>query len=937
MSKGNSFYPLSASHYPLFFVFAVIFGLTACAPKGEALYNRAEKSLDTGDARAAVIDLKNLVKDEPQNGKARALLAEALAQAGDINAAAIEIQKAKDLGATKEQLLVPECTVMGVRGEADKVLAGCNPDQVQGDAKVPLQIATGRALMSLDRAEEAKAQFQAAQAAKPDNLDALLGLAGAAYETGGLPAAKAVLEKAPEAVRSNPSYWMTVGSVNAQGGDLLAAEKAFQTAIEKSGKGAESGQRLMALGALAEVQMRQGKIKEATATAELLSKAAPNNPIVKQLRGQIAAAAGNYDEARNLLEEAVAAMPDNTEARLLLGMVNMQQGNLGQAEMHFENVVTKQPDNVRAQRLLAEARAKSQSPAETLEAMKPALSQASPSPSLLTMAGRLSLASGNRPQALSYFAQAAAQPADQQTPEVQLEIAGGFLAAGDADRAIEILQVMPQGGATGYQREYLLLAALLQKGDKVKATEEAKALVERSGDDPQVRNLVAAVFSAAGQPDAGRAQFAEALKLKPNDPQTLINLGRLDLAEGKTADAERTFRKVLETDPKNMIATMGAAAAAGAQGNAKEAEKLLQKAAADHPDSVEAQLALAQFYLGSQDFGKAQSVLDEAAKKSPDNAEISNARGLALMGQKDVAGAIASFRKATEQAPKAYGYTLNLARAYISSNDLKGALDVLNGLLKAEPTFLPALALAGAATLQAGDLEQAAGYVARLRQAAPDAPGTFALEGDLAMAQKRYRDALEAYRKASAKGTNRDLVYAQYRAAVQAGAANPAKPLEEWVAARPNDVDAVANLAQLRQQAGDLEGAATLYEQALTKAPDNAVLLNNLAVVYQEQGNPKALETAERAYNAAPNAAAVQDTYGWLLLENGKTDRALEILAEAAKGLPDIAEVQYHYAAALAKSGKTAEAVPLLKKAAAGQIPPKAKADAEKLLQQISQ
>jgi putative PEP-CTERM system TPR-repeat lipoprotein len=657
---------------------------------------------------------------------------------------------------------------------------------------------------------------------------------------------------------------------------------------------------------------------------------------VKQLRGQIAAASGNYEEARTLLEEAVAAMPDNIEARLLLGMVNMQQGNLGQAEMHFANVVANQPNNVRAQRLLAESRAKSQSPADTLEAMKPALAQASADPSLLVMAGRLSLASGQKEQALSYLAQAAAQPAKQQSPEVQLEIAGGYLAAGEVDRAIEMLQTMPQGGATGYQREYLLMAALLRKGDKEKAQAEANALIERSGDDPQVRNLVAAVFSATGQPDAGRAQFEEALKLKPNDPQTLINLGRLDLAEGKTADAERTFRKVLETDPRNMIATMGAAAAAGAQGNNKEAERLLQKAAADHPASVEAQLALVQFYLGSNEFGKAKALLDEAAKKAPEDAAISNALGLVLLGQKDVQAAISNFKKATEQAPKAYGYTLNLARAYIVNNDLKSALGVVDELLKAEPTFRPALALAATSTLRAGDVDKAAGYVERLRKAAPDAPVTFALEGDLAMAQKRYRDALEAYRKASAKGTNRNLVYAQYRAGMLAGSANPTKPLEDWVAAHPEDADAVASLADLRQRAGDLDGAAKLYEQALQKAPGNAVLLNNLAVVYQLQGSPKALETAERAYNASPKVAAIQDTYGWLLLENGHTDRAVEMLTEAAKGLPDNSEVQYHYAAALAKVGKTAEAVALLKKAVTGQMPAMAKADAEKLLQQIS-
>ncbi|MCM2311708.1 MAG: hypothetical protein NDI84_09905, partial [Steroidobacteraceae bacterium] len=69
-------YPLSATRYPLIALGAIL--LMACSPKGEALYARAEKSLASGEVRAAVIDLKNLVKDEPDNAKARALLADAL-------------------------------------------------------------------------------------------------------------------------------------------------------------------------------------------------------------------------------------------------------------------------------------------------------------------------------------------------------------------------------------------------------------------------------------------------------------------------------------------------------------------------------------------------------------------------------------------------------------------------------------------------------------------------------------------------------------------------------------------------------------------------------------------------------------------------------------------------------------------------------------------
>src|SRR5512135_893791 len=108
-------------------VFAAVL-LAACAPKGEALYARAEGFMKAGDMRAAMIDLKNLVKEEPQNAKARALLADALARLGDTNAAAVEVQKAKDLGAPAAMLLVPECRVLVANSEFQKAVDQCKPE-----------------------------------------------------------------------------------------------------------------------------------------------------------------------------------------------------------------------------------------------------------------------------------------------------------------------------------------------------------------------------------------------------------------------------------------------------------------------------------------------------------------------------------------------------------------------------------------------------------------------------------------------------------------------------------------------------------------------------------------------------------------------------------------------------------------------------------------
>lgn len=920
------------SRYPLLAILTA--AILACSPKGEALYERAEKSLEAGEVRAAIIDLKNFAKDDPSNPKARVLLATALIQNGELAAAEIEIEKARQLGASPNELLLPECHVLVSKGEFAAVLEKCRTEEVPPERKAEMEVLKGRALMGMDRAAEAKLAFASALEARPESLEALLGLASATYETVDLPAAMRVMDGAPAALQRSARYWMARGSFNMQGGDAVAAEGDFSKAVSIAGEDSQGAERLMALGALAEAQMMQGKVKEATQTADQLIEAAPNNPVVKQLRGQVAAAGGDLEHARTLLEEAVAAMPENYQARTQLGIVNLRQGNLGQAEMHFAYVASKKPTDIPNQRLLAETRARLTSPGESLDALKPALLGSDPS--LLAMAGRMSLASGDREQALAYLAQAATQAGGSQEPNVQLEIASGYLMAGDLDKAVEVLEKIPLDGATGFQREYLLMVALMRKGEQDKAIAEAEALLQRSGSDPEVRNLVAGVYAAAGRKDAARQQFEEALRLKPGHSAALINLARLDLSEGNAGDAASRFRQVLEDDPGNMVATLGLAVAAESRGDSEEAEKWLTKASNDHPDSVDAQVALAQFYMAKGDFAKSLAVIDKAVARVPDNAALLNARGLVLLGQKDIEGAIRSLQQAVSLAPKAYGYSLGLARAHIANRDVKSALGVLDRVLEDQPQFAPALAMASAVCIENGEFELAAAYMERIRKLAPDAPVMAILDGDLAMAQKRYGDALRSYRKASASTQTRPLMLAEYRAATLAGERRPEAVLENWIKTNPADVGAVALLAEVRQRSGDRDGAISLYEQALEKAPENPVLLNNLAVLYEAKNDSRALPTAEKAYKAAPNAAAMQDTYGWILLKDGKINEALDLLRSALQGMPGNAEVQYHLAAALAAKGEKSEAIELLKKAVNGSMPTEAKVAAEDLLAQLT-
>ena len=907
-------------------VLAVAALLAACGPQGEKLLERAEASMAQGEYRAAMIDLKNYVAKHPDDAGARARLGLALLELGDLAGAQAEVAKAHGLGADRLATLEADCRLMVAAAEYQRVLDECT---ATGDAAVDpaLAIARGNALLALERFGEAKAEFQSASQAQAMSLAVIDGLAAATLRTDGAVAARDVFDQAPEELKEQGRYWLALGSAELRGGDYGAAERAFADAVARTKDQDESRDHLMALAGLTESQMRQGKSAEASATSEALLKAAPRNPLAKLLAAQAALGAGDLAKSRTLLEEMVSKDPENAEVRTMLGMVNLQQGNLGQAEMHLATVVSRNPDNVRAQQLLAAVRSQLGSPEQSLEALKPALERPTTDPSLYALAGQLSLQGGDREQAIQYLDLA---QKGSSSSENQLELAAAYLAAGEIGRAIEILEAMPElAGDAATQRETLLVSALLRQGKQQEVMARADSLAARSPEDVTAHTLAGAVYAAVGRNDRARSEWNRVLEVRPGDVSVRINLARLDIAEGKPDAAEAQLNRILADDPKNLQAMLGLAAVAESSGDMDGAERRLKQAVAEHPDSPQAQLVKAQYYLSRRDFGEARAAAAEATRLSPRNGVAFNLRGLAELGAGDPRAAVDSFKQAVEAAPRG-NFQLNLARAYVAEGKPDQALRVLDDSLRLMPGQPTIVAAAGAVALKAGMTERASGYVARLRALAPEAPGTFRLEGDLAMAQKRYKDALRHYEATARLANDGTLAIARSRAGVAAGMPRPQAPLEEWLAKSPDDAEVRVVLAEYEQWAGNHSAAIAAYELALQASPGNVVALNNLAGLYQQKGDSRALSTAERAYDAAPRNPAVKDTYGWALVGSGQVDRGLVLIREAAEALPGVPEVKYHLGAALARKGDEAEARRILDEVLADPESPAAvRADAE--------
>jgi Tfp pilus assembly protein PilF len=199
--------------------------------------------------------------------------------------------------------------------------------------------------------------------------------------------------------------------------------------------------------------------------------------------------------------------------------------------------------------------------------------------------------------------------------------------------------------------------------------------------------------------------------------------------------------------------------------------------------------------------------------------------------------------------------------------------------------------------------------------------------GDLQAARAQYLRALEQEPESA------HLMLAMARLEARAGEAGASHEwLEKTSAGDPGAVEPRMLLAQSYQSRGEAVAAIEQYEQVLKQAPDNLVALNNLGWAYFESGDPRAEETARRAFKLSPKNGAVADTLGWIQVSKGNLDDGIPTLRKAVElsgGNPDI---KYHLAAGLAAAGEVVEARKVLEEVLSADGGFTSRSDAEKLL-----
>ncbi|WP_395702990.1 XrtA/PEP-CTERM system TPR-repeat protein PrsT [Aquabacterium sp.] len=873
--------------------------LAACGGKSETeLLGSAKDYLEKKDAKAAVIQLKNLLEKNPSSGEGRFLLGRALLDMGDAAGAEVELRRALDLKYPEAQVVPLRARALLAQGEAKKLTDEYGSADLKDPAQdIELQTTLATAYALQGAAEDARAAVDKALGISPRYAPAVVMSARLKASAGDLDGALAVLDELLARVPDNTDALQFKGDLLWQGkNDRNGAIEQYRKAVAARKDLAE------AHGSLITLLLLNRDIDGAARQLDELKKLKPNHPQTRYLEAQVAFARGDYKQARELLQPVLQAAPNNVRTLQLAGAAELQVGSLQQAEVLLGRAVQLAPNASEARRLLADTYLRSRQPEKTLSTLKPLLDSPTPSPAVLALAAQAQLLAGDNKAAEALFAKAAKLKPDDK--RLSAAVALSQLNHGNADASLAELQRIAASDG-GRAVDLALISARMQRREFDAALKAIDALEKKQPDSPVAANLRGRVYLVKQDFKAARAAFEQAQSRDPKFLPAAAGLAAIDMLEKQPEAAQGRFQAILKLDPKNTNALLALAEVKGRTGApTAEIVKLFADAVAANPNDVPARLAQIDYLINLPDRKAALAAAQAANTTIANNVDLLERLGRTQLAVDDRQQAISSYGKLIALRPDAAVGYLGLAQAHIAAKELDTAERDVQKALEREPDSLPAHRLAIALAWRQQKFGEAIKAAKRLQERRPDDGAGFVAEGEIEASQKHWDAALAAFRKALTKN-EASVAASKLHLTLTAAQRAPeaAKFADSWLKDHPDDGQFLFYLGDVAIASNDLPLAETRYLEVLKRQPENAMALNNVAWLQMRQKKPGALAYAERAVKVAPGRPALMDTLAMVLSSEKQFPRAIELQKQVVAQMPEIPGFRLNLARIYLESG----------------------------------
>lgn len=917
-----------------------LLSLQAAAKSAADYFEDAIVRFGSGEYRASVILLKNALRSDPAHLPSRILLGKSLLHLGDVAAAEKDLKIALEYGADESQVVTLIGSAYLVQGKYEQLLAEIRSGGRADEVEMQILVLRAYAHLQLGDLEQAKKNLRRARRLQPGNAGPMLALATVAIREGALDEAERLINLAQQHDPEAAEILFARGELARLRGDTgLAVDLLGQSLELNPGK-------VQARMSRAALLMKQGEDAAARADVDAVREKFPRNLQAIYLDAMLLARAGEYKKASTELQEISQTLSSvNTQflnshgpTILLMGTLHYLQNDLERAKSRLKRYVKLEPNHLQPRLLLADTLIKMDDSVGAILALKPMLDQYPDDADLLLLAGTAYLREKRYEEASRYLERASRLQPD--LANIRTRLALSNLGQGNTREAMhDLTQAIDMSGdAIGAG---VLLANMQLRESLYDATLETIAKIRRSvPDNPLLLNLAGLAWLGKNAPEDAKAAFAGALELAPDFPPAQLNLAAVEAGLKNFEAAGEHYNAVLRKSPEDVRAMEGMAKIAELKNRRNEAiswlEKIRNLESVAAPETVLRRLA--ELYLAEGMPQQALLVADELGKRSPGELIELDLKGRAhlMLGEHNKAARF--FRIMHQSEPESSATLQRIAALLMQAGDLPNAAKAIEQALAKDPALLPARGTQIAINQRLGNLDQALDQTRELIRLHPDIALGQRMTGDILMQRGDYHQAATAYDAALKIAPESQLLLLKVRAERAAG--DPRKALahlQQWLDNHPDDVKVHEVLAAIFNHEGAFEQARDHYETLTRLQPGQASAFNNLAALYQRMGHPEALATARKAHQLSPNDAAVNDTLGWILVQQGDYQQGLGFLRQAHARATRNPEVRYHLAVALHNLGRSQESVRELRAALQERDGFGSLAAAEALLQEIDE
>lgn len=827
---------------------------------------RAETYAEQGQYRSAMLEVRNAVQKEPGNVNHVLVLAEIYNSIGAGEQTTDMLESWEENHRAQVALpLARGYILQGKHLSAREALEGFKPQSEAEQLEYSYLMAESQRLAG--HSDDAIAQLRAIREDSPGNAEVTAALAKALIAKGDAQTAVNVLEQWTEDNGNNAEVLYLTGLAHYRLGNVDKSTAALTDAtssVETSDTFLPIRRNILTL--LSRSLTEQGRISEAQVYNKILAENT-NSDTLNRAEGALEAIQrGDLSSARTTLEELLQQNPENEQISLMLGTLNLQEGRVEDAESLLTGNIDAETTPTPFIRAATISQIDSGKREEALQTLARAIKARPNDADLLAMHGALALSLPTEKEA-GVHSLSKALDIDPTRSRLRLALARHYISEDQQEQALAQMRVAFTESPTDWVITRNYIALLLQGGNEGEASEVAESLLNGFSDDPRAVTLAAITEYRLGEVEQARSRLENQVQEQSDNLSALVALSAIYQSENNHDKAVETLLKAARLRPDSFQLMQAATRAYARSRQPQEVVDWLGQVASEHEELAASSRVLAASILTQ--LGKLAearerlSLLpeeDHSAQARTVRTRLLVAEAQKATNDKDWATARAKAGEAAAMQPEDVNVALVPVQVSIAEGKYDEALQSIDELEDARG-------------------EHAALDVTRAR---------------LFAVRDGAEEAFEYLQKRWQETENTALLPVMVNLARQHSPSEMDQLTESWVEAHPQNAAANISRAEYQMSSGDVEGAIASYETVVSLHPDNVSALNNLAWLLREEDPGRGLEVARRAARLAPESAAVQDTYGWLLHLNGQTAQARDTLEKAQELEPENKEITQH-------------------------------------------